>query len=193
MFLLKTNLVGQPTGLNSFLTPEECRAIIEIGESGLRQAKTDDHQVHENLRKSEIAWLKPASGPAWLFDKVRQCVNELNANWFGYALIGLEDVQFTKYAYKKDGSPDFYASHTDTQALPGGTVRKLSFTVQLSEPESYEGGEVLLYNTLADNMTLSRNVGSISFFPSYTIHEVLPVTRGTRFSLVGWAHGPAFV
>ena len=37
-----------------------------------------------------------------------------------------------------------------------------------------------LYNTLTDNMTLSRNVGSISFFPSYTIHEVLPVTRGTR-------------
>ena len=54
---------------------------------------------------------------------------------------------------KKGDRADFYASHTDTQSLPGGTVRKLSFTVQLSEPESYEGGDVILYNTLTDNMT----------------------------------------
>ena len=57
----------------------------------------------------------------------------------------------------------------------------------------YDGGEVLLYNTLSDSITLSRALGSISFFPSYTIHEVLPVTRGTRYSLVGWVYGPAFV
>jgi len=30
------------------------------------------------------------------------------------------------------------------------------------------------------------------FFPSYTLHEVTPVTKGTRYTLVGWVHGPAF-
>ena len=47
--------------------------------------------------------------------------------------------------------------------------------------------------SLTDFATLSRATGSISFFPSYTIHEVKPVTRGTRYSLVGWACGPAFI
>ena len=136
------------------------------------------------------------SGPtehAWLFNRIRDCTNAVNADWFRYDLIGFEGLQFTKYAYGKDARPDFYSSHKDTALLPGGTVRKLSFTIQLSDPETYEGGDVVLYNSLIDTANLSRALGSISFFPSYTIHEVTPVTRGVRHSLVGWACGPAFV
>jgi hypothetical protein len=52
-FLLRSNLVGQPTGLNNFLTAEECKTIISSGENNLqlKVAKTEDHHVHENLRK----------------------------------------------------------------------------------------------------------------------------------------------
>lgn len=195
MFLLKTNLVGQPTGRNNLLTPEECEAIIDIGETGLdlKVARTEDHHVHEVLRKSEISWFNPDNAPGWLFERIRACLNDVNASWFGYQLIGLEDIQFTKYAYKQDQAPDFYSSHRDTTQLPGGTIRKLSFTIQLSGADTYGGGEVILYNSLTDSITLSRSQGSISFFPSYTIHEVTPVSRGVRYSLVGWAYGPAFV
>jgi PKHD-type hydroxylase len=193
MFLLRSDLVGQPTGRNNLLTPEECKAIIGIGEKQLKVAKTEDHQVHANLRKSEISWLNPDSEHSWLFNRLRDCINDVNTNWFGYQLIGFEGIQFTKYSYKKDEHPDFYSTHRDTTLLPGGTVRKLSFTVQLSDSEAYSGGDVVLYNTLTDSITLSRALGSISFFPSYTIHEVIPVTNGVRYSLVGWAYGPAFV
>jgi len=51
----------------------------------------------------------------------------------------------------------------------------------------------VLYESFSDSAPLSRALGSISFFPSYTIHEVTPVTSGVRYSLVGWACGPAFV
>ena len=195
MFLLKKNMVGQPTGLNNFLTPQECTRIIDHGENGLglKVAKTEDHEVHANLRKSEISWFNPDGEHTWLFNRIRDCLNDVNANWFGYNLIGFEGIQFTKYAYKKESPPDFYSSHKDTTLLPGGTVRKLSLTVQLSDPATYDGGDVLLYNTLTDSIPLSRALGSVSFFPSYTIHEVMPVTRGVRYSLVGWAYGPAFV
>jgi len=128
----------------------------------------------------------------WLFDRIKDCVNGVNSDWFRYDLTGFEGIQFTKYSLKA-GEPDFYSSHVDTASLPGGTVRKLSFTVQLSDPESYSGGDVVLYKSLIDSVNLSRDLGSISFFPSYTIHEVMPVTRGVRYSLVGWACGPAFV
>jgi PKHD-type hydroxylase len=195
---LKTDLVGQPTGRLNFLTPDECRTIIANGENSLelKVSRTEDHRVHESVRSSEIGWLNPDPEHTWLFNRIKDCINDVNAQWFGYALIGFEGIQFTKYSFRKDrkdGPPDFYSSHRDTTLLPGGTVRKLSLTVQLSDSGAYDGGDVVLYNTLSDPIPLSRAQGSISFFPSYTIHEVTPVTRGIRYSLVGWACGPAFV
>ena len=191
---LRSDAIGQPTFVGNFLTPDECRTIIASGESAvqLKAGRTEDHRVHENLRRSEIGWLNPGGESRWLFDRIKDCVNGVNSDWFRYDLTGFEGIQFTKYSIKA-GEPDFYSSHVDTASLPGGTVRKLSFTVQLSDPESYSGGEVVLYKSLIDSVNLSRDLGSISFFPSYTIHEVMPVTRGVRYSLVGWACGPAFV
>lgn len=194
-FLLRSNLVGQATSVNNFLTPEECKAIVGSGENNLdlQVAKTEDHQVHQDLRKSEISWLDPNGEHAWLFNRIRDCTNDINAHWFGYNLIGFEGIQFTKYSYNKDGHPDYYSSHKDTALLPGGTIRKLSFTIQLSDPETYDGGDVVLYSSLTDSLALTGALGSISFFPSYTIHEVRPVTKGIRYSLVGWCCGPAFI
>jgi PKHD-type hydroxylase len=192
--LLRPNPTGQPTCVNAFLTPQECQTLISSGENDLELqiAKTEDHQIHESLRKSQISWFDPNGANAWLFNRIRDCINEVNAHWFGYRLDGFEGIQFTKYSCNKNQQGDFYSSHKDTVMLPGGTVRKLSFTIQLSDPETYEGGEVILYNSLIDCAPLSRATGSMSLFPSYTIHEVRPVTKGIRYSLVGWCCGPAF-
>jgi predicted 2-oxoglutarate/Fe(II)-dependent dioxygenase YbiX len=192
-FNLKSNLTGQPTFIPNFLTQEECSAIIDKCEANLRlkAGGTEDGKVHQELRSSEIAWLPPEGEHRWLFDRIRDCMNAVNSDWFRYDLVGFEGIQFTKYSHKT-GRTDFYSSHVDTVAS-NGTVRKLSFTVQLSDPERYGGGDVILYKSLTDSAALSRAIGSISFFPSYTIHEVLAVTSGVRYSLVGWGHGPAFV
>ena len=196
IFNLRPDLVGQPTFVGNLLTPEECKAIISGGESNLQlepgKTEGDQGQVRENLRKSEISWLTPDGEHRWLFDRIRDCINAVNSVWFRYTLVGFEGIQFTKYS-NKGGQSDFYSSLTDTASLAGGNVRKLSFTIQLSDPETYSGGDVLLYSSLSDSASLSKTVGSISFFPSYTIHEVVPVTRGVRYSLVGWAVGPAFI
>ena len=37
-----------------------------------------------------------------------------------------------------------------------------------------------------------RRKGSAAAFPSFVLHRVTPVTKGTRHSLTIWAHGPAF-
>jgi PKHD-type hydroxylase len=194
-FLFRQNVVAQPTTVNEFLKPAECQGIIEAGERNLalREGKTEDHKVHAQLRKSQIGWFEPDGDHRWLFQKIADCISQINDEWFGYDLVGFEGIQFTKYAFNKDQSGDFYSSHKDTALLPGGTIRKLSFTIQLSDPANYDGGDVILYNSFTDFVTLNRAPGSITFFPSYTIHEVTPVTKGTRYSLVGWACGPAFV
>ena len=190
--LLKPALTGQ-LAVSTFLTNDECRGIIQSGERGLVLAPGMTEDERTSLRKSDIAWLGPEGEHRWLFDRIKDCLNEINRNWFGYNLLGFEGIQFTKYSHDKRQAGDFYSAHRDTKLLPGGTIRKLSFTIQLCDPDTYEGGDVVLYDSLTDCVKLSRALGSISFFPSYTIHEVTSVTRGTRYSLVGWACGPAFV
>jgi PKHD-type hydroxylase len=190
--LLKPALTGQ-LAVSTFLTDDECKGIIQSGERGLVLAPGMTEDERTSLRKSDIAWLGPEGEHRWLFDRIKDCLNEINRNWFGYNLLGFEGIQFTKYSHDKHQAGDFYSAHRDTKLLPGGTIRKLSFTIQLCDPDTYEGGDVVLYESFVDTAPLSRALGSISLFPSYTIHEVTPVTKGLRYSLVGWACGPSFV
>ena len=67
-------------------------------------------------------------------------------------------------------------------------TRKLSFTLQLSDPSTYEGCD-LLVNDHATPITGSREQGSINFFPSYMTHKVTPIEKGVRYALVIWVHG----
>ena len=67
--------------------------------------------------------------------------------------------------------------------------RKLSVTVQLTDPTEYEGGGLEFMNV---DQTVSRAIGSLIVFPSFLMHRVVPVTRGTRQSMVTWISGPPF-
>lgn len=190
-FLLKPALLGQ-VSVNDFLKADECRSIVEAGERNLNMTAGTTEDRRASIRQSDIGWFNPDGEHQWLFERVRDCINDINRNWFGFNLLGFEGIQFTKYSHK-NGAGDYYQAHKDTRLYPGGTIRKLSFTIQLCGGESYDGGDVVLYDSFADSAPLSRALGSISFFPSYTIHEVTPVTKGVRYSLVGWACGPSFV
>ena len=69
--------------------------------------------------------------------------------------------------------------------------RKLSITVQLTDPSEYEGGNLQIL-TADEPANITRKRGMIALFPSYVLHQVTPVTRGSRQSLVAWVSGPAF-
>ena len=68
-------------------------------------------------------------------------------------------------------------------------VRKLSFTLQLSSPDEYEGGNVQLIDDEGKSYIAPRQRGCIILFDSRTPHRVLKVTNGTRRSIVGWVVG----
>ena len=79
-----------------------------------------------------------------------------------------------------------------------GKVRKLSMTINLNEPGEYEGGNLKFdFGPHAGGkrfheVTEIRPQGSIIVFPSYVYHQVTPVTKGTRYSLVLWSLGQPF-
>lgn len=88
--------------------------------------------------------------------------------------------------YEAD-SADHFRPHRDVG--PFAPTRKLTFTVQLSEPSHYRGGDLVFPDRGA---TASTAVGTLVTFPSFEYHLVTPVVAGVRHALVGWVHGPTF-
>ena len=62
---------------------------------------------------------------------------------------------------------------------------------KLTDPKDYEGGELILYNT-EKGEEMKKEQGTLILFPSYTLHEVKPIIKGERNSLVSWVTGEQF-
>jgi PKHD-type hydroxylase len=81
-----------------------------------------------------------------------------------------------------------YGRHTDNALMPiaNGLMRSdVSMTVFLSDPEQYDGGELVLETSLGEQV-FKLSAGSAIVYPSTTLHEVRPVTRGKRFAAITW-------
>lgn len=77
-----------------------------------------------------------------------------------------------------------YGTHVD-DALMGGLRTDISFTLFLSDPATYTGGELVITDTLEER-AIKLPAGSVVVYPSTTLHRVDPVTEGTRLAIVGW-------
>ena len=78
-----------------------------------------------------------------------------------------------------------YGTHVD-DALIGGMRTDVSFTLFLAEPETYEGG-ALVIESAAGEQQFKLAAGSMVVYPSNTLHRVAPVQNGERLAAVGWA------
>ena len=78
-----------------------------------------------------------------------------------------------------------YGSHVD-DALMQGMRTDVSFTLFLSEPASYDGGELVIESASGED-AVKLPAGSLVTYPSTALHHVAAVTRGTRLAAVGWA------
>jgi PKHD-type hydroxylase len=167
-------------------TPEECKQIIDIGnKKGLITAKVKKGEDIET-RESKISWLYPSDNLEWAFQRVTDIIKNLNKDFFKFDLYGfIEGFQFTRY----QAPSGKYKKHVD--CFKNGLIRKLSFSIQLSDHNSYEGGDFLLYCG-EEPIVLPKEQGKLIAFPSFNLHEVKPVTKGERYSLVAWITGPQF-
>jgi PKHD-type hydroxylase len=81
-----------------------------------------------------------------------------------------------------------YGQHVDNALMGKGERRvrtDLSFTLFLTPPQDYDGGELVIH-TAGVTQTVKGESGLLVLYPSGSIHEVRPVTRGTRIVCVGW-------
>jgi len=142
--------------------------------------------VNSNIRRSQVSWLTNTPDTKWVFEKLADVASKMNAQHFRFDLTGFgEPLQLTNYNQSENG---MYGWHLD---YGGGISRKLSMAIQLTDPSEYEGGNLqVMVSGQPQNIRKQR--GLIAIFPSYVLHQVTPVTQGSRQSLVAWISGPAF-
>jgi len=174
---------------NNAFSKEECQTIINIAkDKGLIKGTTFNDDKIKNVRDSKISWLYPVDGMDWVFRRVTDIVLNLNERFFKFDLFGInEGFQFTNY----EAPSGKYGKHVDRSInIP---VRKLSISIQLTNPDEYEGGELKLYDGDDEEaIIMDKAQGTLIIFPSYILHEVMPVTKGERNSLVTWVTGKQF-
>ena len=99
-----------------------------------------------------------------------------------------QPARFSKLLVSKTEPGGGYGLHVDNALMPHGDGKMrtdLSFTLFLSEPDTYEGG-VLQIEHAGQSIEVKPEAGDLVLYPSTSLHQVTPVTSGTRLACVGW-------
>lgn len=182
--------------------------LAENFDHKIEPSKVYDGSVNKDKRNSRNSWIPTTH---WVAGFIWHYVQRANRENFLYDLshIDGETLQYTHY-----GPGEYYGWHIDAglssafkPAYDGSgetyqqrgqdfvnhkceLVRKLSFVLQLSNPEDYEGGNLQLLDEELKPYIAPRQRGTLILFDSRTQHRVLKVTKGLRKSIVGWTVGP---
>jgi len=169
---------------NGFTTQEIDTIVNGSLEYEFKKAIIMDEGNTDKFRKSNIKWLPFDSKWEWVIDKIMSQVTEANKTIWNFDLKSIIDnIQYTEY----EGNGGHYDWHLDIG--PGSiSHRKISITIQLSDPEEYVGGDLQIM-TGSEYTTVPRGKGTVVIFPSFLLHRVVPLTSGNRKSLVLWVGG----
>jgi PKHD-type hydroxylase len=166
---------------------DDCRRIIELPLPTM-QAEVYDGQAHGarvdyRHRRTNEKPIPPMAEYQWIYQRLGRIARESNASAYHFQLSDVTTAHVLEY------TPDgFFDWHLD---LGSGLAssRKLTMVTFLTPPEEYEGGDLCFMDS-GDPLRLPQ--GTTVIFPSYLLHKVEPVTKGSRFTLVSWVHGPCF-
>jgi PKHD-type hydroxylase len=175
------------------------KGVVSKGKNEIKDSPFE-FKTNLTLRDSDICWINDQ----WIYDCIQPFLHEANkmANW-NYQVDSYEDLQFTRY--KENQHYDWHFDNLGTpfntpdDPMTNGKYRKISFSINLSDPKNYEGGKLCFDYPVAarSNKIVEceqlKEKGSVVFFPSFMKHKVTPVTKGERNSLVGWCLGYPFV
>lgn len=190
------------------LDKKTCNKIIKLGEkqkiiqgriqsfpeSEFKQLTKKQKEVLVKKRDSYVSFIQDD----WLFNLMEPYIRTANnfSKW-NFDIDYIENMQFTKYGKKQhyDWHCDSGGEEETADPRSHGKIRKLSIVVSLSDPKDYEGGDFQFQYRATDDPNIITEVpvlktqGTIIVFPSYIWHRVKPITKGTRYSLVGWIRG----
>ena len=172
-------------------SPQQCQMIIDKGMSLKKETAAvginkPGGGIDPEKRITTISWI-PFKDMPEMYKDIQATMLKANGNHFGFDGMKLtEPGQFTHYL-----TGGFYDWHmvNDVLGKHQPPVRKISMTLLLSDPSTFEGGEL---EFMSKGKTAKLQQGQAIFFASWLQHRVKPVTQGERKSLVMWFGGPSF-
>ena len=185
---IETNSLFTSIVHTTFFSPEQCDAIISACEKPLwLQGEVNSGQVDKKLRNVRQQGLM-MNEEGWPHTRILELMKQANEARFKFNVSGF--MNYDAPMIMEYGKGCHYDWHIDVgKAVPN---RKLSFTIQLSKPEDYEGGDLEFLGT-ETNTEAFRQQGACIIFPSFLAHKVTKVKSGTRYAVVGWVHGQTFI
>lgn len=170
------------------LTKASCEAVVQqyfkstTSSVGSVSVAGDD-LVDLSARNTTVCWVPENDQISLLMFNFALLANS-KAGW-NFDIDGIEPLQLGEYS-----AGGHYGWHMDSLLFddnPVTAARKLTVVLMLSDPADYEGGELLLRRE--NPLQVCDLQGTVCVFPSILQHCVTPVTRGVRYSLVGWCYG----
>ena len=170
-------------------TPEECQKILQQSEKLYPEKSkigADSGVYDPKVRSVDTYHIELTDETRWIFNKICTAVGKVNSEYYKFDLLGItHSLQLLHYKATENGHYDW---HIDSG--PGSSsTRKISLSIPLTERDAYEGGNLEI-NDQGEEIKAIDEQGSITFFPSYALHRVSPVTKGERWVIVAWVHGP---
>jgi PKHD-type hydroxylase len=171
---------------NGFDKTELDRIYTSLDNVPFEEATVLSGKSEKDIRSSRVKWIPKNKDWSWLYEKLMDMAQEANNSLWGFDLISVdENIQYTEYLAEDGGH---YTWHQDI-GPDSASKRKVSITVQLSEPDEYEGGDLEMWSGGSNITRVERGAGVVFIFPSYMMHRVTQVTKGKRRSFVLWIGG----
>lgn len=170
--------------IENILLPHEFHTLDKLWQAGQQEKAELEGGVttDEDLRKSAVMPILPGAKNDWLFERMTDATTQAN-QYYRFDLNGFyEPLQLAEYS-----EGDFFDWHLDF-GTGASSNRKLSLTIQLSEADDYEGGD-LEFRINNKVVKAPRERGTVLIFPSFIMHRVTKITKGKRRSVVGWVSG----
>jgi PKHD-type hydroxylase len=184
----QTNYYWFEAGFNTQELAEIERQVANIPfNRGVTQTQDENEAFKEDsYRKSNIKWVPFDDQHKWIYDKLGEMAMEANNNMFHFDLFSMpEQIQYTEYYDYEQGHYDWHMDIGYNEL----SQRKISITVQLSGPDEYDGGDLQLWPGGTYPINAPRGKGNVVIFPSFMMHRVTPIIKGTRKSFVLWLGG----
>jgi PKHD-type hydroxylase len=174
---------------NIFSEQEIKNILFQLQKIPYENAKVLSGEPTEDIRKSKVKWIPETDDWNWIYKRMLEAALEANQKLWHFDIIKSEMIQYTEYSDKDKGH---YNWHQDL----GQDIyshRKISISVQLSDPTTYGGGDLQFwYGGESNTVSVEKSLGEATIFPSYMMHRVTEVNWGTRKSLVLWIGGSHF-
>lgn len=164
-------------------SPSDCDRVLE-GISGESWSPVEVENDGEVVRSVQVQ-LPDFSLIAEQMERLLAAVCQVNEQYFRFDLSGIWDHDQPTIVRYEPGQGHY---HWHSDCAEPSPLRKLSFSVLLSDPDSFAGGDL----EVRGFDPAPRVRGTLFLFPSFMWHRVTPVTSGSRDVLVGWVLGPTF-